>query len=143
MSPCSGSRPFPNFPNQAQVQNVSIMPHLFHRRDKRESIDSDDDSLVTTHRRSIFRRQSLDSEHGAPSKERRRSIFGRRSLDSEHGAPSKERRSSIFRRPARCREESDSVTMIRPEDTVVTRIYESSASPSVRRRRPRRSLGRS
>ncbi|CAI5725056.1 unnamed protein product [Peronospora destructor] len=103
------------------------MPHLFHRRDKGQSFGSTDDS-------------PLD---GAQIKERRSSIFRRQSIGSEDGAQIKERRSSIFRRRERCSEESDIVQMIRPQDTVVTRIYESSESPTLRRRRHRRRLVRS
>ncbi|OWY90089.1 hypothetical protein PHMEG_00041942 [Phytophthora megakarya] len=49
----------------------------------------------------------------------------------------KERRSSIFRRLLS--DESDLVEIMRPRDTVVTRISENE-SPTERRRRRRRSL---
>ncbi|KAE8909044.1 hypothetical protein PF005_g65 [Phytophthora fragariae] len=72
------------------------MRHLFHRSDKRLSVDSDD------------------------------------------GVELKERRSSLFRR-CRPAEDSDLVELVRPRDTLVTRISESE-SPTERRRRRRRSL---
>ncbi|ETM43351.1 hypothetical protein L914_11151 [Phytophthora nicotianae] len=74
------------------------MRNLFHRRDKRQSVGSDD------------------------------------------GIEIKERRSSIFRRHLRCPEEGEIVELMRPRDTIVTRISESSESAMERRRRRRRSL---
>ncbi|KAF1792030.1 hypothetical protein GQ600_14641 [Phytophthora cactorum] len=73
-----------------------------------------------------------------------RNLFHRRdkrqSLGSDDGVEIKERRSSIFRRHLRCSEDSEIVELMRPRDTVVTRISESSESPKERRGRRRRSL---
>ncbi|KAF1793072.1 hypothetical protein GQ600_12965 [Phytophthora cactorum] len=68
-----------------------------------------------------------------------RNLFHRRdkrqSLGSDDGVEIKERRSSIFRRHLRCSEDSEIVELMRPRDTVVTRISESSESPKERRGR--------
>ncbi|KAG1713413.1 hypothetical protein DVH05_001200 [Phytophthora capsici] len=72
-----------------------------------------------------------------------RNLFHRRdhrlSSDSDDGIEIKERRSSIFRRHLRCSEENEDVELMRPRDTIVTRIS-SDESPTERRRRRRRSL---
>ncbi|KAG7388014.1 hypothetical protein PHYPSEUDO_013266 [Phytophthora pseudosyringae] len=65
----------------------------------------------------------------------------RLSVGSDDGVEIKERRSSVFRRHLRCSEDSEIVELMRPRDTVVTRISGSSESPTEeRRRRRRRSL---
>ncbi|KAK1941517.1 hypothetical protein P3T76_007383 [Phytophthora citrophthora] len=63
----------------------------------------------------------------------------RLSSDSDDGIEIKERRSSIFRRHLRFSDENDDVELMRPRDTIVTRIS-SDKSPTERRRRRRRSL---
>ncbi|KAH7481665.1 uncharacterized protein KRP23_4843 [Phytophthora ramorum] len=61
----------------------------------------------------------------------------RQSSGSDDGVEIKERRSSIFRRH---RDVEEIVELMRPRDTLVSRISDSSESPKELRRRRRRSL---
>ncbi|KAF4041821.1 hypothetical protein GN244_ATG05857 [Phytophthora infestans] len=96
------------------------MRNLFHRRDSRHSDGSDGGVEIKERRSSFFRRRN------------------RQSVGSNDSIEIKERRSSIFRRHLRISEDCELVELMRPRDTVVTRISESSESPQGHRRRRRR-----